>query len=139
MVLFHSTSTTPLEREFRNSRTAPTAIGPTTLRILNTHDGLLPFTSISMGNKGYPTVFLSSCQRSGSQRLGFSSIHFFCWKNTQVSETKEFRQPYFRLSHNRNSLSNTSAVIKCYRGPGIPRWADVNSSMSPRNKLFSTY
>ena len=60
-------------------------------------------------------------------------------QNTQVSEAKEFRKPYFRESENRNEFKDASFSIWCYRGAvAEPRWKDVDTgSFSP--SLFSFF
>lgn len=109
-----------------------------TLQTTNMYSGYLPITLALMGSNGYTTVSMSSYKRSVCQRFKFSSIHrLFFEQNTQVSETKEFRQPYLHLSDDRNDLLKMLAVIKCYRGLDIPRWADINSRMSSFNNIFS--
>ncbi|KAF9465198.1 hypothetical protein BDZ94DRAFT_415086 [Collybia nuda] len=64
----------------------------------------------------------------GTQRLP-NCFDVILPKNVQVSETKEFRHPYQRFAQEKNALSSMSAVIQCYRGPGTPRWTDVNSNL----------
>ncbi|KAF9465190.1 hypothetical protein BDZ94DRAFT_414257 [Collybia nuda] len=50
-------------------------------------------------------------------------------KDTQISESAEYRSSYIRQSRNQAKLRNISAKIVCYQGSDIPRWSDVNSEM----------
>lgn len=49
-------------------------------------------------------------------------------KNTQVSETQEFRKSYWKERRSREDLKSSSVAIWCYRGPlEKPRWVDVDA------------
>jgi hypothetical protein len=49
-------------------------------------------------------------------------------QNTQVSETKEFRNPYFRKSNSKNDLKGACIYMWCYRGAVVtPKWKDVDT------------
>ncbi|TEB20801.1 hypothetical protein FA13DRAFT_1672147 [Coprinellus micaceus] len=49
-------------------------------------------------------------------------------KNTQVSETKEFKQSYFRESVFLSNFTNVSNTLDCYRGSvENPEWMDVDA------------
>ncbi|KAI6119936.1 hypothetical protein EV401DRAFT_2209244 [Pisolithus croceorrhizus] len=62
----------------------------------------------------------------GSQRLPHS-FGIILPKNTKVSETKEFRQSYNRISANRSDLRHLRDAILCYKGSSPhPRWTDVD-------------
>ncbi|KAF6743411.1 hypothetical protein DFP72DRAFT_933565 [Ephemerocybe angulata] len=64
---------------------------------------------------------------SGARRLpGYFSV--ILPKNTQVSETKEFKRSYFEESDYLANFSNVSVELDCYRGKvENPKWADVDS------------
>jgi len=64
--------------------------------------------------------------------------HFF--KNTQVSETQEFRKSFSRIVS--NTTFNTTLVVElfCYRGNNAdPEWIDVDTSQSLPNINLSAY
>ncbi|KAF6750812.1 hypothetical protein DFP72DRAFT_909388 [Ephemerocybe angulata] len=51
-------------------------------------------------------------------------------KNTQVSETKEFREEYCQKSTERDFFRRIVYRIECYRGgEGCPRWRDTDPTM----------
>lgn len=65
---------------------------------------------------------------SGEKRLnGYFDI--ILAKNTQVSETREFRRSYSQDSTDPSYFYNTSVTLQCYRGQGTPGWLDVDPSM----------
>ncbi|KAF9465196.1 hypothetical protein BDZ94DRAFT_1307345 [Collybia nuda] len=75
-------------------------------------------------------------QRSSSAYVGIdgkkhipNGFEVILDKNTQVSETKEFTKSYFILSSDRSALKRLSIPVLCYRGPGIPKWLDVNPEL----------
>ncbi|RXW25730.1 hypothetical protein EST38_g170 [Candolleomyces aberdarensis] len=64
---------------------------------------------------------------SGARRVpGFFSI--ILAKNTQVSETKEFRRSYFEESDYLSNFSSVQVSLDCYRGRvDNPKWVDADS------------
>jgi len=68
-------------------------------------------------------VFISV---SGNKRIS-ESFDIILPKNTQVSETKEFRRSYFRESASPNDFRSGSFSVWCYRGNvATPKWKDVD-------------
>jgi len=64
---------------------------------------------------------------SGNKRIS-DSFDVILPKNTQVSETKEFRKSYFRESDNRNDFKTATFAVWCYRGATAqPKWKDVDT------------
>lgn len=64
---------------------------------------------------------------SGNRRIS-DSFDVILPKNTQVSETKEFRKSYFRESESRNEFKGASFSVWCYRGAvASPKWKDVDT------------
>ncbi|KAI6119939.1 hypothetical protein EDD16DRAFT_1476965 [Pisolithus croceorrhizus] len=62
----------------------------------------------------------------GSQRLP-NAFGIILPKDTQVSETKEFRRSYHRTSANRSDFGHLRDAILCYKGSSPhPRWTDVD-------------
>ncbi|KAF8161579.1 hypothetical protein B0H34DRAFT_701592 [Crassisporium funariophilum] len=87
---------------------------------------------------------------SGNKRIS-DSFDVILPKNTQVSETKEFKKSYFRESESKNEFKAATFSVWCYRGNvASPRWKDVDAKnytklcsieadlshlpLSPRNK-----
>ncbi|TFK31142.1 hypothetical protein BDQ12DRAFT_740169 [Crucibulum laeve] len=71
----------------------------------------------------------SYVEYSGQRRIrgAFGTI---LSKNTQVSETKEFRKPYSREAGSADEFSSLDVKIKCYRGAqDTPEWMDINSEL----------
>ncbi|KDR69807.1 hypothetical protein GALMADRAFT_77195 [Galerina marginata CBS 339.88] len=69
-----------------------------------------------------------TCPLTGETRLPdmFSVI---LSKNTQVSETKEFRARYYQVSANRSDFQIFSSSVWCYRGSlEQPKWRDQDKS-----------
>ncbi|KIK15003.1 hypothetical protein PISMIDRAFT_641667 [Pisolithus microcarpus 441] len=63
----------------------------------------------------------------GSQHLR-NSFSIILPKDTEVSETKEFRRSYYRKSINRSDFGNLADRILCYKGGSPhPRWTDVDA------------
>lgn len=59
---------------------------------------------------------------------GRLSAQYGTWKDTPVSETKEFRKSYILTSTSRDSLKIIMDSIECYRGKSDhPRWKDIDS------------
>ncbi|PPR05624.1 hypothetical protein CVT24_002810 [Panaeolus cyanescens] len=57
-------------------------------------------------------------------------------KDTQVSETTEFRKSYFKESKSKGDLQRASFSIWCYTGSvPNPKWRDVDAGMSRRHGL----
>ncbi|KAF9465200.1 hypothetical protein BDZ94DRAFT_415553 [Collybia nuda] len=73
-----------------------------------------------------PTIFTSV---SGGKRLpGHFSI--ILPKNTQVSETQEFRESYCVETIDRSSVEEVTSTIECYRGTlDAPHWIDTDVGM----------
>ncbi|KAF9476870.1 hypothetical protein BDN70DRAFT_881863 [Pholiota conissans] len=64
---------------------------------------------------------------SGHKRIS-DSFDVILPKNTQISETKEFRKSYFRESDSRNDFKSASFSVWCYRGlVAEPKWKDVDT------------
>jgi len=57
-------------------------------------------------------------------------------QNTQVSETKEFRQAYWHEFLSNNKFQTASFTVSCYRGAVVePQWKDVDARKSLVCKL----
>jgi len=70
-------------------------------------------------------VFISA---SGARRL-LGSFSIILPKNTQVSETKEFRRSYYSAAESAAGLRTVSFPVWCYRGNvAVPRWEDVDAT-----------
>ncbi|KAF9047806.1 hypothetical protein BJ165DRAFT_1403442 [Panaeolus papilionaceus] len=64
---------------------------------------------------------------SGNKRIS-DSFDIILPKNTQVSETKEFRKSYFRESESKSEFRSASFSVWCYRGTvAEPKWKDVDT------------
>jgi hypothetical protein len=64
---------------------------------------------------------------SGNKRIS-DSFDVILPKNTQVSETKEFKKSYFRESESKNEFKAATFNVWCYRGSvPDPRWKDVDT------------
>jgi len=67
-----------------------------------------------------------TCRTSGDKRIPVFSI--ILPKNTQVSETKEFRKTYRHRSFSTTSFRSIKHDFLCYRGNiETPRWKDVDT------------
>lgn len=94
------------------------------------------YTYGSFGNIEYDASDLSHRTRRHNARQFPSGIkvlpgHFttILPKNTQVSETKEFREEYFEEAENLNRLRQVESEVWCYRGNlECPRWKDEDPS-----------
>ncbi|KAF8959231.1 hypothetical protein BDZ97DRAFT_1906233 [Flammula alnicola] len=65
---------------------------------------------------------------SGNKRIS-DSFDVILPKNTQVSETKEFKKSYFRESESKSEFKGASFSVWCYRGAvADPKWKDVDNS-----------
>jgi len=62
-------------------------------------------------------------------------------KNTQVSETKEFRRSYFRESESpKKDFKNATFNVWCYRGSvDEPKWKDVDPSTRLISSTYSFF
>ena len=61
-------------------------------------------------------------------------------QGTQVTETKEFRRSFTRISKNINELRSIKTSIACYRGSDIqPEWVDVEPGMFDPTKYSSLH
>ncbi|KAJ8095970.1 hypothetical protein PM082_015191 [Marasmius tenuissimus] len=70
----------------------------------------------------------------GSSGTRYVPKNFFCIlkKDTRVSETREFKAPFQRESHDRNSFLSVSVDILSYRGRGSdPGWLDIDPGNYP--------
>ena len=77
---------------------------------------------------------LSSCQRSAYFFRDCPLLIYVSAKNTQVSESKEFRCSYSLLGESRNEFKRVTNSVICYRGAVVaPRWKDVDT----RQYLFN--
>ncbi|KAI6017318.1 hypothetical protein BKA83DRAFT_4326647 [Pisolithus microcarpus] len=71
----------------------------------------------------------------GSQHLR-NSFSIILPKDTEVSETKEFRRSYYRKSINRSDFGNLADRILCYKGGSPhPRWTDVDAGAGSYSTL----
>jgi len=59
-------------------------------------------------------------------------------QNTQVSETKEFREQYFHHSELKDGFQGTPISLWCYRGEVVtPRWMDVDTRRPLISQLWN--
>ncbi|KAF9524963.1 hypothetical protein CPB83DRAFT_944651 [Crepidotus variabilis] len=64
---------------------------------------------------------------SGSKRIS-DAFDVILPKNTQVTETKEFRKSYFRESENKGDFKSAEFYVWCYRGQlDEPKWKDQDT------------
>ena len=71
---------------------------------------------------------MSSCQRFVYFLRDCSPLNNMSMKNTQISETKEFRRPLETLCESKNEFKRTAFSVWCYRGAVVaPTWKDVDT------------
>ncbi|KAF8805120.1 hypothetical protein BYT27DRAFT_7243300 [Phlegmacium glaucopus] len=65
---------------------------------------------------------------SGNKRIS-DSFDIILPKNTQVSETKEFKKSYFRESESAADFRSGTFSVWCYRGDvATPKWKDIDTN-----------
>ena len=75
-----------------------------------------------------------SVGHSSPRRQNLTALIF---KNTQVSETQEFRRSFSQSASNGASLKSLGVEIFSYRGNKVnPEWMDVDNSQSLIKPLF---
>ena len=140
----HSTSTTSWALAFPNSHMVPLSISHTTQITQTTNIG--PKTSsplllelggsVGLSVSSYPKWVVCSLSSKAWESLRMLFKFFLYFKNTQVSETKEFRGSYYWATDSATGSRVLVVSVWCYRGNMVtPMWADVDSSESPHNHL----
>lgn len=72
----------------------------------------------------------SSFTSAGGYRRIPGAFSVILPKNTQTSETKEFRRAYFEETDSLSELSRVTVSLDCYRGElANPRWRDIDAGM----------
>lgn len=91
------------------------------------------------GVKRLPGAFSTILNEVGSTDT-HSDLILTVFQGVRVSETQEFRKPFFRFSKSPQSLGRINDTIKAYKGDSRdPRWTDSEPGDSSNRWLRSDY